>query len=158
MTDDHVLPRIDEECISVFDDSLTEAEMLECISGHNSLSRSCEVVTDSGLYSEKDDDHTNNTVPHDQDHNIMSEKHMVHAFDNNSVLSTSSSNSDDDDDEEITSHPDYYTTAAQRTTSTISKMSGDCECSNEVGQCSDHCSVIIQHSLASEDGGVAFND
>ena len=101
----------------------------------------------SGLYSEKDDDHTNNTVPHEQDH-YMSEKHMVHEFGNDSILSTSSRNSDDDDDEEITSHPDYYT-AAQKTTSPMAS-----DCSNEVGQCSDHCNSIKQESLVSEDGGV----
>ena len=177
----YVLPKIDEECDSESADSITEAEMLECITGNNTFSRSCEVVTDSGLYSEKDDDHTSKVIPHEQDH-YMSDKHMIRAspnseallpkdpitisddnkkelephpsvtsFGNDSILSISSSGSDD---EESTSHPDYYT-AAKRTTSINS--SG---CSIEVGQCSDHYvdDVIKKEDVVCEDGGVADDD
>ena len=38
MADDYVLPRINEECDSVFADPITESEMLVAITGHNSLS------------------------------------------------------------------------------------------------------------------------
>jgi len=113
---DYVMPRITEECDSVFADSVTEAEMLETITGHNSLKRNLEYVADTILSSGKEDIFlTNNTILHEQDHSI-SQNCMVG---NDPFLSSSSSNCDDK--EETTSHPDYYSTA-QRTTTTISEL------------------------------------
>ncbi|XP_065902726.1 uncharacterized protein [Dysidea avara] len=149
MADGYVLPSINEECNSVFAESVTEAEMLESITGHNSSKRSSEFVADSGLYSAKDYNHTDNTIPHEQDHcTSLINKHLVHKFDNDSVLSMSSSNSDDE--EETTLHPDYYTTA-QRTT--ISQLTSGC--GSEAGHCFD---VIKHKDVESEDSSVADND
>jgi len=170
---EYVLPRIDEECTSVFSGSVTDAQMLKCITGHNSFSKSSEFVVDSGLSSGKDDDHDNQTVPHEQDQYI-SEKLMIHASSSPNIdavqasFTTSVENETDyhlsitsldsivpssNCFEEITSHPDYYT-AAQRTT-TCQMTSG---CSNEVGQCSDHKYTIKHEGIVSEDGGVADFD
>ena len=150
MADDYVLPRINEECDSVFADPVTEAEMLEAITGHISLNRSSMLVADSGLSSGKDDEHTDISIPHEQDH-CVSQKHMVHAFD--SILSSSSRHSDDE--EQTTSHPDYYT-AVQRTKTTINNLAGGC--SSVVGQCFDHHDVIKQRDVSCEEGGMADND
>jgi len=127
--------------------------MLECITGRNSLKRNLEFIADSGLYSERNDEHTNNTIPHAQEH-YMSDKHMVHAFSDNSLSSTSSCSGNSKDKEETTIHPDYYT-AAQRTATTMSELTRGC--GSEIRQCSDHCDITKQENVVSEDGGVADN-
>ena len=143
--------------------------MLDYITGQKALNENLKFVADSGLYSETDD-HNEEIAPLEQDH-YMSDKNMTCASPkgnasqlkdygqgkqhpsvsslNYSLLSTSSSESDYNE-EETTLHPDHYT-AAQRTT--ISQSTSDC--SNEVGQCSDHYNTLKQEGVVSEDGGVA---
>ena len=81
-----------------------------------------------------------------KDYSQRKQHPSVSSFGNYSLPSTSSSDSDDHE-EGTTSHPDHYT-AVQRTT--ISQLTSDC--SNEVGQCSDHYNTLKQESVVSEDG------
>ena len=71
-----VLPKIDEDCNSVFSTSVTHDEMLEYISGRNSLCRSTESVASFGHDTEQDTNHSNKTLCSKQNH-YMSESNMV---------------------------------------------------------------------------------
>jgi len=89
------LPRIDEECASVFSGSITNEEMLDTISGNTSLCRnSSEFIVDSGFDTDRDRDHTNKTLP-GPEHYMLEDK-MVHATSNRAIQEATMTNTDEE--------------------------------------------------------------
>ena len=86
------LPRIDEESTSVFSGSITNEEMLDCISGNNSVCRNSLEFT---IYSGFDaDDRANKTSSPGPDHYMLEER-MAHATSTRSIQVTTTANTDD---------------------------------------------------------------
>jgi len=127
------LPRIDEECVSVFSGSITNEEMLDYIGGDNSLYRKLEFGVDSVFDTDMGHNHVYKTSSPQPDHYMLEDK-MVHATSttmtntdcNDKIIyhHTNSLGSNDDDSilissdygsEDITKmeHPGYYAAITQ---------------------------------------------